>query len=177
MRNLLKFWRRSKAEDGNATVEFVFVVPVFILLFVSIFELGLATVRLTVLEHALDETMRDIRLSTGQTITHDQIRDRICEHGRPLEDCTNSLKIEMVLIDRTTFVLPAIRATCVDKAENAAPVTTVVTNGADSDLMFIRVCYTIDPLFESWGLSAVLKKDDEGNMQLVASSIFAQEPV
>ncbi len=177
MRKLFNFWRRSKAEDGNATVEFVVVVPVFLLLFVSIFELGLATVRLTVLEHALDETMRDIRLSTGQVISHDQIRDRICEHGRPLEDCAESLKIEMVIIDRDTFALPPVRATCVDKAENAVPITTTVANGADSDLMFLRVCYTIDPLFKSLGLGAVLKKDSEGNMQLVASSIFAQEPI
>lgn len=177
MKKLSKFWRRSRSEDGNASVEFVVVVPVFILLFCAVFELGLTTIRITVLEHALDETMRDIRLSTGTTITHDQIRDRICEHGGPLGACQESLKVEMRVIDRLSFELPPVRATCIDKAEDAEPVVTTVANGADSDLMFIRVCYTIDPFFESFGLSGMLKVDSEGNMQLVASSIFAQEPV
>ncbi|MEM9582631.1 MAG: TadE/TadG family type IV pilus assembly protein [Pseudomonadota bacterium] len=176
MRNRFNFWRRAKKEDGNATVEFVFVVPVFLLLFVSIFELGLATVRLTVLEHALDETMRDIRLSTGDDIKHTAIRDRICEHARPLKNCNSSLQVEMVLIDRDTFKLPKVRATCINKGTNASPSNQLITNGAANDLMFIRVCYTIDPLFESFGLSAQLKKDSNGDMQLVASSIFAQEP-
>ncbi len=176
MRNWFRFWRKAKREDGNATVEFVVVVPVFLLLFASIFELGLATVRLTVLEHAMDETMRDIRLSTDQVITHDQIRDRLCEHGGPLEDCKNSLKVEMVLIDRNNFTLPDVRATCINKAEDADPVTTVITNGAANDLMFLRVCYTINPLFPSYGLSAQLKRDPNGDMHMVATSIFAQEP-
>lgn len=175
MRNLFKFWRRAKAEDGNASVEFVIVVPVFFLLFVSSFELGMATVRTTMLEHGMDMTMRDIRLSTGTAITHDQIRDRICDRAGLLKDCHDSLLVEMVVIDRDTFALPPVRATCIDKTEDALPVTAIV-NGGDSDLMFIRACYVVDPLYPAFGLGAMLKKDPAGNMQIVASSIFAQEP-
>ncbi len=176
MRNMFKFWHRAKAEDGNASVEFVIVVPVFLLLFVSIFELGMATIRTTMLEHGMDMTMRDIRLSTGQTISHDQIRDRICDRAGLLKNCHDSLLVEMVRIDRVTFDLPPIRATCIDKSPEAALPVTTITNGGDSDLMFLRACFVVDPLYPTFGLGAMLKKDPAGNMQIVASSIFAQEP-
>jgi len=175
VKNLFKFWRRAKSEDGNATVEFVLVVPVFLLLFVSIFELGMATIRLTVLEHGLDTAMRDVRLGTSQTFTREEIRDRVCSNAGMLKDCHDNLLLEMVVIDRNTFALPPVRATCINRNEAALPITDF-SNGGPSDLMFIRACYVIDPLYPSLGLGAMLKTDEAGNMQLVASSIFAQEP-
>ena len=176
MRKLCKLIRRGKSEDGNASVEFALMSPLFFFLFISIFELGMATVRITMLEHGMDMTMRDIRLSTGSAnITQEKIRDRICERAGLLKDCNNSLLVEMVVIDRNTFSLPAVRATCIDKSETALPVTSVISGG-DSDLMFLRACFVVRPLLPTLGLGKLLKKDPAGNMQLVASSIFAQEP-
>lgn len=175
MRNLFKLWRRAKAEDGNATVEFVLIVPLFILIFVSIFELGLTTVRLTVLEHGMDRAMRDVRLGTNSTFNREQIRDRVCDYSGMLKGCHDTLLMEMVVIDRDTFDLPPVRATCIDRNETAIPVTNFA-NGVGSDLMFIRACYVIKPLYPTFGLGAIIKTDAAGRMQLVASSIFAQEP-
>ena len=175
MRKMFNIWRCAKSEDGNATVEFVLVVPVFLLLFVSIFELGMATIRLTLLEHGMDSAMRDVRLGTSESFTREEIRDRVCDNAAMLKDCRENLLLEMVIIDRDTFNLPPVRATCINKNEDGLPVTDF-SNGGPSDLMFIRACYVIDPLYPSMGLGAMLKTDEAGNMQLVASSIFAQEP-
>ncbi len=175
MRKLFNIWRHAKSEDGNATVEFVLVVPVFLLLFVSIFELGMATIRLTLLEHGMDSAMRDVRLGTSESFTREEIRDRVCSNAAMLKGCRENLLLEMVVIDRDTFALPPVRATCINKNEDGLPVTDF-SNGGPSDLMFIRACYVIDPLYPSLGLGAMLKTDEAGNMQLVASSIFAQEP-
>jgi len=176
MRNLFKFIRRKSAEEeGTASVEFVIVVPVFLLLFVSVFELGMTTVRLTMLEHGLDKAMREVRLGTGSTFSRDDIRLTLCANATMLKDCNDNLLLEMVVIPQTSFKLPPVRATCIDKSEAAIPVTSF-TNGDSSDLMFIRACYVIDPLYPALGLGAMVKKDPAGNMQLVASSIFAQEP-
>lgn len=170
-----KFIRHTKDEQGNATVEFVLVVPTFLLLFVSIFELGMATVRLTVLEHGMDETMRAIRLSTGAAITHEEIRDTVCINAGLLKECDDRLLVEMVVIDRDSFALPPVRANCIDMADEAEPVVDF-TSGGDSDLMFIRACFVVEPIFPTMGLGAMIPVDDSGNMMLVASSIFAQEP-
>lgn len=169
--------RRSfrSREDGNATVEFVFVIPVFLLLFVSIFELGMATIRLTMLEHALDVTMRDIRLSTGQTFTKEDIRDSICEDAAVLKDCNENLLVEMQRVDTDTWLMPAGLATCIDRSDTAEPVVSF-SNGQQNDLMFIRACFVVDPLYPTFGLGAILETDDSGAMQLVARSAFAQEP-
>ncbi len=171
---LLPRWFRRK-EDGNATVEFVIVVPVFLLLFVSIFELGMATIRLTMLEHALDVTMREIRLSTGQTFTKEDIRDNICEKAAVLKECDQSLLVEMRVVDTGSWLMPDGLATCIDRNETAEPVVTF-SNGQQNDLMFIRACFVVDPLYPTFGLGAILETDPSGRMQLVARSAFAQEP-
>lgn len=176
MRHLFKFIRRKLAgEEGTASVEFVLVVWVFLLLFVSSFELGMATVRLTMLEHGLDKAMREVRLGTGKTFTREDIRKSLCANATMLKDCNDNLLLEMVVIPQNTFALPPVRATCIDKSASAIPLTSFA-NGDSSDLMFIRACYVIDPLYPALGLGAMVKKDPAGNMQLVASSIFAQEP-
>ncbi len=173
---LSRKWRRKATdESGSASVEFAVVVWPFLLLFVASFELGMATMRLTMLEHGLDKAMRDVRLGTATTFSREEIRDRVCNYAGLLKDCQSNLLLEMQVIDRNLFNLPAIRATCIDKSQNAIPVTDFV-NGADSDLMFIRACYVIDPLYPGLALGAMLKKDPAGNLQLVASSIFTQEP-
>ena len=171
-----KLRRKAAKEDGSATVEFVLVIWVFLLLFVSIFELGMSTVRLTMLEHGLDKAMREVRLGTGQTFSRDDIRDTLCQNATMLKDCNENVLLEMAIIDQGTFDLPPVRAECIDTSDRTAEPLRPFSNGSSSDLMFIRACYVIDPLYPTLGLGAMLKKDPEGNLQLVATSIFAQEP-
>lgn len=171
-----KLCRRTASEEGTASVEFALVIPVFLLLFVSIFELGMSTVRLTMLEHGLDKAMREVRLGTGQSFSRDNIRDKLCENATMLKDCKQNVLLEMVVIDQSSFTLPPVRAECIDTNNRTAIPLRPFSNGSSSDLMFIRACYVIDPMYPSLGLGAMLKKDPAGNLQLVATSIFAQEP-
>jgi len=165
-----------RREDGTSTVEFVIVVPTFLLIFVSIFELGMAMTRLTMLEHSLDVTMRTIRIGTGQAISHDQIRDQICENAGYLKDCNDALQVEMIRLDRDNWVMPAREATCIDQSPGAALPVTTIDVGAPSDVMYIRACFVVEPLFPTFGLGAIVETDSSGNMHLVANSAFAQEP-
>ncbi len=163
-------------EDGTSTVEFVIVVPTFLLIFVSIFELGMAMTRLTMLEHSLDVTMREIRIGTNQTFTHDAIRDEICKNAGYLRDCQTGLQVEMIKIDREDWIMPSREATCIDQSPGAARPVIRLDNGAPSDVMFIRACFVVEPLFPTFGLGAIVETDAAGNMHLVANSAFAQEP-
>lgn len=176
MRFLNKLRLAFTREDGTSTIEFVIVVPTFLLLFVSIFELGMAMTRLTMLEHSLDVTMRDIRISTGQEFKHNEIRNSICENAGFLRDCQSGLQVEMIRIDRDNWVMPDRQATCIDQSPGAALPVTSIEIGAPSDVMFIRACFVVEPLFPTFGLGAIVETDAAGNMHLVASSAFAQEP-
>ena len=75
-RGLGKYLRR---EDGTATVEFVIMFPLIMTVFMSMFEAAVLTTRYTMLERALDITVRGLRLNTGTAPTHAQVRDKICE--------------------------------------------------------------------------------------------------
>ena len=70
--------RRMGREDGNATIEFVILFPMVIFLLVSAVEVGFITIRHTMLDRAVDLTVRDIRLGTGNSPQYAEIRDAFC---------------------------------------------------------------------------------------------------
>ena len=172
---LSRFFHRAKAQDGNASVEFVIALPLFLLLFVSIFELGMAMTRQTMLEHGLDVAMREIRLGTGNQVTQADITDLVCDSATILKGCHSSLAVEMTTIDTDNWVMPDPVARCINRGDTAQPVVSWV-NGRQSDVMFLRACYVTDPMFPAFGLGAMFTKDHTGGYFLVASSAFSQEP-
>ena len=91
--NLPRAFRRD--EDGSTTIEFVIMVPFFIGLFLSSVELGLMTLRYSYLERSLDMAVRDIRLSTGFTPSHDELVAQVCERASIIPNCESNMKLEL----------------------------------------------------------------------------------
>jgi len=172
IRYLRTFWRR---QDGTATIEFVILFPVFMALFVSVFESGLMMTKLVMLDRGLDITVRAIRLAPGSTaITHDAVRKMICDNIGIVSNCEQGLKVEMSQIDPSNWVAPTRQADCLDRSSAIAPVVSF-QSGGDGALMFIRACLVVDPMFRNMGLGLILTKDPSGGVRLVASSAFANE--
>lgn len=169
---LKRLWNK---EDGTATVEFAIVFPFFISLFLSSVELGMITLRHTMLERGLDLAVRDIRLSTGTAPQHDDIKDDICEYAGLIPDCTVSLRLEMVQIDLRDSVSMPTDVDCVDASKEVEPVRSFV-NGRENELMILRACVKYDPIFPTSGLGKQLDTDGAGQAALVAMSAFVQEP-
>lgn len=162
-------------EDGNVTVEFAIVVPLFLMILMSTVELGLITVKQSMLERAMDQTVRDLRLGTGSDQQHNDIRDSICDRSGFIDNCATSLRLEMIQVD--PFAWTDIDGTpdCVNSVEEVQPVRTF-TSGQSNELMFIRACMKFAPIFPFWGLGDSLEKDGDGRVSLFASSAFVQEP-
>ena len=93
---MIRFLRRIAGfrdrEEGSATIEMVILFPVFMVLFVSSFELGTVMLRQTMLDRSVDMTVRELRLNLVEfepdpTLTptqqlnvfHDLLRKRICD--------------------------------------------------------------------------------------------------
>jgi Flp pilus assembly pilin Flp len=167
--------RLVRREDGNATIEFAILFPLLAFTLISSVELGLITVKSTMLERALDMTVRDIRLSTGTAPQHDEIKALICERGVMLKNCNSSLRLEMVRLDPRNWSGPPAVADCVDTSDEVAPVREFV-HGRENEMMFLRACVKIDPIFPTAGLGSQLAKDGAGQYALVATSAFVQEP-
>lgn len=169
----LRAFRR--ADDGNATVEFAIIIPVFLMILMSTVELGLINVRQSQLESALDQTVRGIRLSTGAPTEHDAIRDQVCQLSGFIDNCETSLRLEMVRLDPFNWSGVNPNPDCVNREEDVQPVRSFVS-GQSNELMLIRACMKFKPAFSSWGLGGSLGKDADGRVSLFASSAFVQEP-
>jgi hypothetical protein len=64
---------------------------------------------------------------------------------------------------------------CVDRREEARPVVSMVP-GSGNDVMILRFCLLVDPLFASWGLGAMMPRVEGGGIPLYAHTFFVNEP-
>ncbi|MEH7829487.1 TadE/TadG family type IV pilus assembly protein [Gemmobacter denitrificans] len=179
LRPLRRFWRR---EDGTSTVEFALMVPVFLTVFMMSFETGLLMLRQTMLERALDITMREVRLgrlnlSGDAESIHDAMKDLICQNGVMLDNCNDTLRLAMTPVDMTTWDLPTSGIICQDRDEPSAPVTEVSTDPqARRNMMLVRACMRAESMFPGTALAAGLRYDDYDDYALVSVSFFVNEP-
>lgn len=167
--------RRAAREDGSATIEVVLVVPLFITLLLCTVEAGMLMVRHTMVDRALDITVRDLRLGRYTNPTVAQLRQDICSRTVVMPNCMNDLMIEMRPVSRTTWSLPTGRQPCVDRNLTIQPATTFIPGG-ENELVLIRVCALFDPLFPTTPYGLRLPLDPSGAYQLLAMSSFVNEP-
>ena len=169
------FRRFRGREEGHVTTEFAIMVPLLLVTMLSAVELGVMTLRYSMLERALDLTVRDLRLGTGAAQQHDDIRDTICARSGFIDNCNTSLRLEMVQVDPFNWVAIDETPDCVNTVEEVQPVRSF-TSGQSNELMFIRACMKFNPIFPQWGLGDSLSKDADGRISLFAASAFVQEP-
>ncbi|MCU0906932.1 MAG: pilus assembly protein [Rhodobacteraceae bacterium] len=174
--------RAARSERGNASVEFVFLFPLFVTLLISAIESGLMTMRYVWLDRALDITVRELRLGllpiddANAQANHDSVKNAICTRGELLlPDCEDTLHLELIRVDTTTWNVPDPNTTCVDRASAVNPPLTF-QGRAQNEMMIIRACYIVDPLVPDIGLGARFQKDPTGGVALIVSSAFVNEP-
>lgn len=168
--------RFLRDESGNASVEFIIVFPVYLSLLIMSIELGLITLRHTLLERGLDIAVREIRLGTGTAPQHDDIKELICENAIMVLDCEKNLQLEMRSADLRAYSSLDTTADCTDSSEPTKPVREF-TPGAQNELMLLRACLRYDPLFPDDYLGSALNKDASGQSAVIAMSAFVQEPL
>ncbi|WP_299851217.1 TadE/TadG family type IV pilus assembly protein [uncultured Roseovarius sp.] len=180
MRHLFgKYFRRLKGDEaGNASVEFVIIVPTFIMLMTMSIELGFVTIRHTMLERGLDIAVRQIRLGTGEPSTYEEIKEVICDNAPILANCETELRLEMQPVDLRAYSSLDAKPKCI---ENSQPVEPAVLKkefvfGGVNELMVLRACFLYDPIFPDEMMGRALQKDDYGKTAIVTMSAFVQEP-
>jgi hypothetical protein len=164
------------SERGVATVEFVVVFPFFVGVFLSSYEVAIMNMRAVMMERAMDIAVREIRLAGGAEIEHDDVRQGICDAALLIPECTDTMKIELTRVDRdnwTTSIDPD--PDCRDRLDEIKPPKNV-QNGQQNDLMLMRICAVVDPIFPTFGVGRTIPKDRSGGYILLASSAFVNEP-
>ena len=94
-RGAQRLGRFARREDGNPTIEFVIWFPFLFFFMYASFELSLMTMRHAMLERGLDIAVREIRLGTGETPQHDDIKATVCENAIVMPGCDANLRLEM----------------------------------------------------------------------------------
>ncbi|EEW24541.1 TadE/TadG family type IV pilus assembly protein [Rhodobacter ferrooxidans] len=179
MKRLARYLGRAfRREDGTASLEFVLVVPLVLALFMASFESGLLMVRHTMLERAVDMTIRELRLGHYVNPNHDMLRTEICSRTVVIPDCANVLKITLRPVSTVAWNIPDDQAVCADRDAVIQPITEFNpgTPGMDEEIMLVRVCATVDALFPTTGIGLELPKDSGGGYALIAESAFVNEP-
>ncbi len=167
--------RWQRAEDGSATIEFVILLPVLIMLFLSAFELGLLMVRQVMLDRATDIAVRNLRIGTWTNPTRDELKDFICDAALILPDCRENMLIELTPVSTKTWEMPQSDPACVDKSADIQPAVNF-RPGVSNEMMMVRVCALLKPLAPLSGLGLQLPRQDADHYALVSLSAFVNEP-
>jgi hypothetical protein len=162
-------------EQGQMMVEFILLVPLIFTIFLTSVEMGIYSMRQMFLDRGLDMTVRTIRLTTGEMPQHAELKTMICDNAGFLQDCDNTLRLEMQPADPRGFVALPETADCVDLSEPVEPLRSFVPGG-DHELMILRACVKFDPVFPTTGLGYAFSKDGTGRAQMISMSAFVQEP-
>ncbi len=159
---------------GNATIEFVILAPFLFYMLFSIAEIGVLMTRSVMVERGLRVAMRELRLGLIPNPTPDLIKQHICDAAFLLSDCENELMLELTPLPNAAS-FPAGQVQCVDRTSDVQPVVNF-NPGQPSEIMLVRACIVVDPLFPGTGLGAMLPKDASGGYGIVAHAAFVNEP-
>jgi len=169
------FRRMMREEDGTATIPFVMFVPFFLILVMSSIEMGMLMIRSVLLDRALDLAVRDLRLGIWQPASSGDLKSRICNYAGILADCDNDLLVELRPVSKITWSPLSSGPICVDRSQQVQPLTTF-SPGTSNEMMLVRACVKVYPLFPTSGFGFSLTKDATGAYALVAASAFVNEP-
>ena len=167
--------RRVLPEEGAASVEFVIVFPFFLGVFLSGYEVATMNMRAVMLERAMDITVRNIRLSSGATLDYEQVKNDICSQTFLIPNCRDALRIELTEVDTDTWSGLNHSPVCIDRTATIQPIVQF-ENGQQNELMLMRACVVVDPVFPGIGVGRSMPKDPSGGYQIIATAAFVNEP-
>jgi len=164
-------------EDGAAyTVEFAVMMPILFMTLVFGVELTTHSNRQFQLDRALASTTRAIRLHTGDTLTHADLVENICDNSGGLADCEENMRLEMITVDPREYEGLPDAPDCTNAPQEVTPVRGWSV-GESHDLMLLRACYQYEPFLTSVGLGKLLTENtDNSKASIIALSAFVQEP-
>ncbi|WP_417257760.1 TadE/TadG family type IV pilus assembly protein [Celeribacter sp.] len=166
-----RFWRR---DDGNSTIEFVVIFPAFAMLMMGGYEIGYYTVSHAMMDRGLDLAMRDVRLGMLTPVNAETLKSSVCKYAKYVGGCESNLHIAMEPVDAVGFTPPPMAA-CIDKSTHAVPDTTF-EDGDENELMLVRACITVNPIFPTTWIGGALQPTGSGDLVMSTTAAFVNEP-
>lgn len=173
-------------DRGTASIEFVFIIPVIMMIFMASFESSLYMARHVMLERSVDIVVRDIRLGNLDDLNHSELKEVICERsamGISVQNCVDSMRIWMQPINTADFAMIAPPRGCVDRAEPIDPLApepdpSEFRFGSDNEIMLMRICLKETPMFPTTivGAGLIADGEEDGSYAILTTTVFVNEP-
>ena len=175
MINLWKTRRFGKSEDGAVPIEFVILMPVVLYLFFMALETGLWSAREIMLRRATNLVAREVRLSSANPPSYEDMKAMICEKSFFNAGRMQSIRIEMQAMPVSAWRNVTGSTPCIDREEDYDPANNF-SLGRDNDLMLVGVCRLFDPLLPGSGLGRKLPENSAGEYGVRITTAFVTEP-
>ena len=173
----IKSWIADRR--GSTAVEFAIVAPLLLALIFSILEAGWYFFVTTSVQQANANAARLIRTGQAQNgdMSSDAFFNEICKVVSAFGDCNDKLTIDISKF--TTFAALAADLSdpvCRDKDDPSIEGAQFNASdyGMQRDIIRVRVCFLYKPINPGLGLN--LAKTKHGDREVVAVSIFRNEP-
>ena len=166
----------SRGESGAATIEFVVIFPAMFLFIANTVETSAVLTRGAMLDQSLDLAVRELRLGSDGP-KYEEFRQSICDANAFLPDCMNALQVELRPYTASALRQMREKVRCLDRSEDIDPLNeTNYVPGVANEIMLVRACASLEPMFPKAGLGAALPKDKNGDYSISAVSAYVQEP-
>ncbi len=171
---------RAGRERGAATVEFVLLLPAFLMVFLSSFDASILLTHQVMLERAVDIVVRNIRLEKPKTQTQRQLTGRICDRARILPHCRQNLLVELTEVAAPLYEMPAIDAPCVNQLTSIVPLANLLGDRTGK-MILLCTCYSVEPVLPlavltvNRTLASNLINNEDGTVRMVTSTAFVVE--
>jgi Flp pilus assembly protein TadG len=170
-----KLTRFRNEESGNMTIEFVLAIPLVFSIFLSTTEMGIYSMRQMFLDRGVDMAVRNVRLNTGQNLSHTDLRNMVCNFSGFLRDCESELNLTLTPIEIDSFTGPSGQPSdCVNTYPTISPLRQFA-HGSEHQMMLIVACYSFDPIFPTTGLGFAFDQETDQS-RMYGFSGFVQEP-
>ena len=171
-------------ETGTASIEFCFIIPIIMTIFMASIESSMYMARHAMLERSVDIVVRDIRLGNYDSLTHAELKAEICSGGmvgKSVQTCIDSMLIWMQPINTATFAMIAPPRGCVDRSEPIDPLVQPTGSefafGRDNEIMLMRICLKEKPMFPTTAIgAAMIEGETDGHYALLTTTVFVNEP-
>ncbi|NVO54774.1 pilus assembly protein [Rhodobacteraceae bacterium B1Z28] len=187
-RLISKARRFRRDESGTSTIEFVMWFPIFVMTAYSGLEIGIVSFNHANLERAVDEIVQDVRMNNIHKYTTSQdgwtealLKREICERAGSIPKCFEKILLEMESINPLDAPGPDsiinIEPLCVDSPKDIRDKDKqIFTVGNQNELMVIRACVEVKPLFLGTTLGQLARFESNGHYELHSMSVFVHEP-
>ena len=165
-----------KNKKGSAAVEFAVIVPVFLGLMFSIFEVGWFYFANATVSAATTKASRLVRTGQAQqaNMTKQEFFDEVCNVVQYFGDCSEKLTVDVAMFaDFAALAADTSTATCGDAPEEDLS-NIPYAPGVGSQIVRVRICFLYKTINPAIGVN--LTEEGSTERRITSTLVFQNEP-